>query len=55
MKTIATSRLDGKNRLTVPKLVRDRLKLTPTTEDEPGDLVRFVEDEQGRIYIKKLD
>lgn len=54
MKTIATSRLDGKNRLTVPKLVRDRLQLASTTEDEPGDLVRFVEDEKGRIYVEKL-
>jgi hypothetical protein len=47
MKTIATSRVDAKNRVTITGLVKRRLKLTPTSEDGPGDLVRFIEDEKG--------
>jgi AbrB family looped-hinge helix DNA binding protein len=41
-----SAQLTSKGQLTVPKGVRDRLKVTS------GDRIEFVEDESGRIYLR---
>jgi len=55
MKTIDTARLDDKGRVTLPRLVKEILDLTPTTKEKPGSLIRFVDDGKGRVYIERLD
>lgn len=41
-----SAQLTSKGQLTVPKGIRDRLKVTS------GDRIEFVEDESGRIYLR---
>jgi hypothetical protein len=47
--------MDAKHRVAVPKYVIEKLRLNPATKDEPGDIVRFIDDGKGRIYIERLD
>lgn len=41
-----SAQLTSKGQLTVPKAIRDHLKVTS------GDRIEFVEDENGRIYLR---
>jgi hypothetical protein len=55
MKTLGTSRVDAKHRSSIPPIVMEKLNLNPATKGEPRDLVLFIDDGKGRIYIQKLD
>jgi bifunctional DNA-binding transcriptional regulator/antitoxin component of YhaV-PrlF toxin-antitoxin module len=53
--TIDTARMDERSRIAIPKLVKDALDLTPSSKDAPGSLIAFKKDEDGRVFIERLD
>ncbi|MGC9947610.1 MAG: AbrB/MazE/SpoVT family DNA-binding domain-containing protein [Bryobacteraceae bacterium] len=49
MDTIVASTVTSKGQITIPKQIRDRLRL------EPGDRVEFQVDRQGQIIMRAKD